>query len=314
MLDWLVSGGASLIGGLFSMSSQKKRDRANAEAARKANEANEARVNKMNADVRARAERAAAVPIVTNQQTSGSVDVAGMMAGAEAAGFNPVTWLRNGGMQAYAKTSSSSQLWNSQLMDAALAGSTIFQESAPPMQTAQGVGEVIGNALTTGASAWVNEASQERQNQFQMAMLGAQLQGANRSGSGSGRSMYVPTAFLGGSHNTANNSAVLSSKPGDGNFTAWPWMGTPHQLLESEYGEMPEYEGSSRYFRERLLPATVDAIGVPRDHAKEWQPVVDYYNKTLVPSAQAVSRYLKGGWYSDHPQGDPSDFNSWYWN
>lgn len=252
-LDWLISGATSLIGGLFSSMGQKSRDKKNAEAVRKANEANERRVTEMNADVRRRAEKAAAVPIVTNQQ--GSVDVKAMMQGAYDAGFNPATWLRNGGMQAYAK--SSTQVWNSQLMDAALSGSTIFQESMPPLSTATTTGEVIGNALTTGASAWIAEAQQERQNQFQMAMLNAQLEGANNANSTRGRSGYVPTAFLGGGYRDPKGSAVLasSSNPGgraDGP-SAWKKVvgADGHEYFVPDQNVMPDAE---LYITPALMP------------------------------------------------------------
>lgn len=310
-LDWLVSGGISLLGGLFSSMGQKSRDKKNAEAARKANEANEARVTKMNADVRRRAERAASVPIVTNQQTAGSVDVKGMMAGAEAAGFNPITWLRNGGMQAYARTTSSSQVYNSQLMDAALAGSTIFQESAPPLSTAQTTGEVIGNALNTGASAWVNEASQERQNQFQMGLLQMQLDGQNKPGAYSGRrSGYVPTAFLGGSHTTANNSAVLAGGTGD----AFKWVSGPngtYMVPNQEVLPSPEL-----YLSAALMP-WIDPSKAGQMGGAFQRMGDDFLNDIGNPFGEAISR---GNPWMTPPAplrkstGEtPSDYNAWFW-
>lgn len=280
MFDWLISGGASLISGLLGMGSEKARDKENAKRVREANERNEKRVQDMNADVRARADAAANLPIIVNQQ--GGVNVSEMMKGAEAAGFNPVTWLRNGAMAAYSTTSQ--QTWNSHAMDAALAGSEIFQESAPAMSTARGPGEVLGSALQTGASAWVAEAQQQRQDSFQLALMDMQLQGANRAGNVGPRSGYVPTAFLGGNGATSSGSAVLSSNPGWSGVNAPPgWMNTDTDKLSPRYGGAEAVEGWGMYLRERLLPGIMHDIGMPASAADEFQPVTDYWNKTVKP-------------------------------
>lgn len=239
-LGALIGGAASLVGGLFGKSSADKKDRQNARNQQKNDEANRKRVEAMNADVRARAEAAAKVPIVTTTSgfdksrviTSGSVDIAAMMAAAEKSGFNPVTFLRNGGMAAYAKSVTDTDrkygetqtVTGAHAMDAALAGQQIFQSAAPYQNQAPGYGEVFGNALTTGANLWVQDYNQKQQNAFQMQLMNAQLAGNNRAadrraasggnsprGGGSGFGT-VPKAYLTGSYETAAGVASLASK------------------------------------------------------------------------------------------------------
>lgn len=180
-----IGAGASLIGGLIGQSSKKKQEERNIRDQRNTDAANHRRVVEMNADVRRRAEAAAAVPIVTSgwERIASSVDVEGMMAAAEKAGFNPVTWLRNGGLAAYARTSRdySESVTGSRAMEAALAGSEIYQQGQAYQRTAPTQGEVFGNALAQFGSGVSEFLTQQQQNAFQMQLLNAQLQGNNRA-------------------------------------------------------------------------------------------------------------------------------------
>lgn len=306
MLGALISGGASLISGLFGMSSAKKRDRENARRQAESDARNEARVDAMNKDVRARAERAAAVPIITTSKSTGSVDIAAMMAGAEKAGFNPVTWLRNGGMQAYAINNNVQTTENSQLMDAALAGSTLFQGSPPTPSTAPGIGEVIGNALTTGASQWVREAEQDRQNNFQMQLLNAQLTGAQTRGAGGSRSFYTPTAYLTGTNvKTARNSAVLGGKSlledlyvpyRDNSATGGGrtvWLPNP-KIADSEQGVMAGWGTGG-----------LSVADEAKRQKSAWSDVGSWIAGKAMDvgrKASAISNYLGGPWGSPVPR------------
>lgn len=242
MLGSLIAGGASLLSGLGGLFGGRKRDKENAARQQanddfnqletaKYNHLNRADVIAMNAAVRARAEKAAKVPIVTTTQhgkvvtkdsgftentthSAGRVDWKTMMADAEKAGFNPVTWLQGGAMAAYtrlgastvrrsASTSTTTQgddvttVTGSGAMDAALAGQYIpspalFQKGTPAQSTAPTIGEVLGNAISAGASQFVSDLGVRNSENFQREMVNQQLQGVNRSGIGGGRSFYVP--------------------------------------------------------------------------------------------------------------------------
>lgn len=217
-LGALIGAGASLVGGLFGASSKRKQERQNAKAKQKNDEANLKRVLEMNADVRARAEAAASQPIVTTND----VDVEAMMAGAAKAGFNPVTWLRNGGLAAYAR----SKVTGSGAMEAALAGQTIFQAGDPIPKTAPTNGEVFGNALSQLGGGISDYMGQQQQNAFQMQLLNAQLDGNNRaaarraaSGNNSPNFMRslsggIPLKGLAGSYTTSRGSSAISGKLG----------------------------------------------------------------------------------------------------
>lgn len=244
-LGSLISAGASLASGLLGASSAQSARQKDLRDQDFRNQLNRGIINNMNADLRRRAEAAAQVPIVTTNvtdgwdnttvTTSGSVDIAAMMKAAEASGFNPVTFLRNGGMAAYAKTVSDSQrkynetststTTGSNAMEAALAGSTIFQYGAAPShQGLPTTASAFGNAITAGANQWVADYNQQQQNDFQMQLMNAQLAGNNQAASsrargmgGNGNSNYtsrsgsVPVANLGGSVNTSKGSGALSS-------------------------------------------------------------------------------------------------------
>lgn len=184
-LGSLITGGASLISGFLGMKGKEDQRKKDLRDQATRNQLNYDLIAAMNADVRARAEAAAKVPIVTtgSDVSTSSVDIAAMMKGAEASGFNPVTFLRNGGLAAYAKSTRNytESVTGSRAMEAALAGSEIFQHGAAPSQmSVPSMGEVFGNALTTGAGQYVSDMNQQQQNNFQMQLMNAQLQGNNR--------------------------------------------------------------------------------------------------------------------------------------
>lgn len=242
-LGALVSAGSSLIGGLLGKAGKEDQRKKDLRDQAVRNQLNFDLIASMNADVRARAEAAAKIPIVTTTEgydnstitSTGSVDIAAMMKAASDSGFNPVTFLRNGGMAAYAKTVTDNQRKYSETqtvtgahnMDAALAGQQIFQHGAAPSQmSVPSTGEVFGNAITSGANAWLQNYNQIQQNEFQSKLLDAQLAGNNQAAAqrargmgGSGNSNYdprrsgnVPQAHLNGDYSTGKGNAAMSSK------------------------------------------------------------------------------------------------------
>jgi hypothetical protein len=106
-LDALIGGAVSLVGGLFGRSDAKKRDKAAAEAAK--------------------------VPVVTDSDTSHTVDLPGLVAAAEASGFNPMTILNAGGLSAFTSTKQHTV--------------TTGQNAMAAVPTAPSVGSVIAQSV-----------------------------------------------------------------------------------------------------------------------------------------------------------------------
>lgn len=191
MLGSLISGGLSLLSGLFGRSSAQKRAAQEAAAIRQLNEQATANAAAMNDYVRKKAAAAAKVPIVT--KSVGKGNLAALVADAEAHGFNPLTVLRSGGQQFYAENTSTTT--GSTAMEAALAGTQLPALSAVIPQTqVPGIGEVIGNALSSFGSQWLSERTAAQNQANQMELINAQLKGAQTPGSYKGpRSFSVPS-------------------------------------------------------------------------------------------------------------------------
>lgn len=188
MLGALIGLGASLISGFGAKKQREKENRAAQAAA-----------DKMNADVRARAEAAAAKPITTEN----TVDMAGFMKAAEDHGFNPLTFLRSGALSLFTKSSVN----GSMNMEAALAGQYIPQMSSVPS-----TGEILGGALSSALAGFQNDRAQQAQNKFSMDLVNAQLKGAGFNGSSSAsRSFNVPSAVLSGPSRSSSGSGALAS-------------------------------------------------------------------------------------------------------
>lgn len=319
MLGALLTMGGSLLSGLLGQSDEKKRLKAqefarqqanvhNQQAIEAFNQRSEANANRLNAEIRKRADKAAKVPVVTQSsrhvtdtqvdtrhaETQSSVDIDGMMAAAEKAGFNPVTFLRAGGLQAYAKSvsdetgkhtqslweKSSQKVTGANAMDAALAGQHLpalmaYQEAGQDQSmNYPGTGEVLGSALKSGVDKFVSDLDQSRQNDFQRDLLERQLAGRNRSGVGGG-SMYVPYGVQYGGTSNNGGSGALGGGGGVSLFgTAInPDKGTSDANdFENRYGELGDWVGgaaaalSDAYKFIQTHPEMVEKkTGVPQD-------------------------------------------------
>lgn len=219
-LGALIAGGASLLSGLFGQSSAKKQARKEEKAIAAANAQAQLMADDMNRQARLRADAAALVPVqserenATTSVSQGGVDMAGFMSAAEEYGFNPLTFLRSGALSLFARTESATHSvdWEcttgERAMEAAQAGQYIPQLSPVISQTkVPSIGEVFGNALTTGVNQYLGDA--QRQRDFQNDMALAQLRGANRySGAPIERSFYGPAAFSSGGGTKTVNPAL----------------------------------------------------------------------------------------------------------
>lgn len=397
ILGALIGAGASLAGGALSMFSRNKQadeqralEENNRERINQFNARQAAAIKAENLAQRARLDKAVKVPVVsktvdsarrvtegarraqsitsatretssaTRQTQTGSVDVDGMMQAAAKAGFNPVTWLRNGGLQAYARTNtynsgqtvyrsgSSTRNYDSGGTTYSSGGSTststtgagamqaamvrgeipnpvIFQYGQQAQKT--GWGEVLGDALKTGGEIAVQGYNQDKQNQFQMDMLKAQIAGrnsnpANTSSSGASSAMSVPRSTQVGSVSTSRGNASLASDGGPKGTSLWlggeeirlPAGNSSSEDAESWFGEPGEMiqalnnigEAGQEYFDRKFMPyvkAGAAAVKLmkkqqtqPRISSPDWRwftPAEDSYT----PAREGLKRrYPKAKW------------------
>lgn len=211
----LVQGAASLFGGFGAASAQRDRDKANVRAVGEANRINDERAVEMNRQLRARADAAALVPVVTTtkygrtEQTSsyGDIDIDGFLEMSRRTGINPITMVRSGQLGLYGRTYSSTVTGGEDVvtttgeraMDAALAGQNIASVipntlyGTPPQNTMS----IMSGALSDGYGAYASVAQQDAQNAAQLEFLNRQL-AARRDTSMRGNMGSVAGGYVGG--------------------------------------------------------------------------------------------------------------------
>lgn len=211
MLGSLLMGGLSALGSLFGGSGKRKSEKdlqRRRDAATKAYNAEQVRItDKMNREVRARADRAASKPISVT--TVGDGNLAGLVADAERNGFNPLTVLRAGGQGLYAR--STQRTYGSEAMNAALAGQHMPQMAMAEQGYITSNAEVMGGAVNAGLGAMSQQLQQEWQNAAALDLVNAQLAGAQRQGAYQGsRSFFTPSATLAGGVTSASGNGALA--------------------------------------------------------------------------------------------------------
>lgn len=279
MLGSLIGTGISILGGLFGGNSKKKaqeaRDKHNVEAIRTANETNNKRAEDMNADVRARADEAAKVPVETysdsrtenwsKSESAGGFDADAFLAAADKTGINPISMMRSGMGSLFATNTSvgysgsqstgTTKTYGERAMDAALAGQNIYYDSPETLSgdAPQSTGETIGNALQSAGAAFSDYSAQQAQNDHQRAMLQDKLNaqasssgsnvstGGGGGGSGSGGAAVTTAGSFGGS---AGSGMSSGGDENEGGVTiggveienAPGWSDA--QTIEDEYGDV----------------------------------------------------------------------------
>lgn len=261
----LLAGGLSLLSGFGAQQSAKKQAKqqaANDYIANATNARNVGRTNAINTKLGQKLGKA----LVNSKQTvtehtqgsvtlnresgsdSGSdtdnysyVDTAAMMAAADAAGFNPVTFLNAGGMQAYTQTGSRTRGWErsfdnqTEITDLmvttkskghnAAAGYQLMAGLMSPqtfqMQSSQAVKipsmlETIGDAGTAALNQYNNDARHQSNQDFQREMLGKQLDAIQKNSgrnNNPSRSFYSPTTTTSGGKTVTSAGGALGSGP-----------------------------------------------------------------------------------------------------
>lgn len=181
-----------------------------------------------------------------------------MMAAAERSGFNPVTWLNAGAMQAYTVNWSRSLTAGHNAADAfkiMVPEYQLQQASQVPQQ--HSMLSAIGGALSAGANAFGTQYRADQAYDLQMGKLALGLSGIGTGvGSGGGLArQYLPSGNIkinGGSGSVSQTGALSSLpypqnwKPGDVNATN-PWYGlrvdptfADAEAFEARYGDIAQ--------------------------------------------------------------------------
>lgn len=296
----LLAGGLSLLSGFGAQQSAKKQAKTQAAhdlIARLVNEENIRRDNEVRANLAKDVAKKAKVitkklektPLVQKTETKGSVtssrtsdsktdnysyvDTEGMMKAAEAAGFNPVTFLNAGGLQAYTQTGSRTTLSDTQTditdmlvtntttghnaglsaqiqsqtdqFSAQLASPTTYQMSATQVGKIPSTMEVIGDAGTAALNAYRQDEARQNNQDFQREMLNTQLaaiqkaSGANKFGGGFGTvpsmSTSGGTTVTGGGGLTPKVGTVTNPWAGVGGVVSPSWPDA--ETVENRYAE-----------------------------------------------------------------------------
>lgn len=212
ILPGLISGGLSMLSGISSAKQAAKQSRLQYIQEETAHIKNNRRIQKANKANKKLGRELLATPMVTEEQSH--VDVAGMMAAAEASGINPITFVRNGGLQAYAGSKQTVTGHNAaaafQLMSP-----QVYTRGASTAPHSANIGGAVANGLSDGFNAFMDVVNRNQTQQFQKELLGMQLDAVQRSGFKGSRSFSVPTMKTSGSISTTKMVGGLAGMPGD---------------------------------------------------------------------------------------------------
>lgn len=209
LIGGLISGGISLISGLFGRKDAKKKVKSDEKAIAAANAANAYQAEM----TRLRAKEAAKIPIVTTQASG--VDMGGFLKAAEAGGFNPLTFLRSGALGSFTRTLTS--VTGSTAMEAALAGAGNGGGGASVMPVMSnvnvpGIGSIAANAFGAGFNTYLDLDSQRKAESYQAAMLEAQIHGMGTKPTSGGKGYTPSGVFTGGIIQKGDNAALSTSQ------------------------------------------------------------------------------------------------------
>lgn len=273
-----LSAAGSLLGGIGAKQASAKQARLQSIQDAIAREANEKTLREVNAKRESLGRELLTVPEEheSSSESGNWVDVDGMMAAAERAGFNPVTWLNAGGMQAYqqAWTRSSTRSVGHNAADAfklMTPDYSLAQASQVPQQ--HSMLSAFGGALTAGANAFGTQYRADQSYDVQMARL---MAGTANQGMGLSTNNGLSTALsfggggVGGTGAVSSKSGAVSDlpypanwKPGDVNVTnpggRWFVDSTvaDAEAYEARYGDVAqEVAGASNLFQDTIRAVT----------------------------------------------------------
>ncbi|AXH76453.1 MAG: hypothetical protein [Microviridae sp.] len=212
----------------------------------------------------------------SESSTRSYVDYRRMMADGEAAGFNPVTWLQHGAMQAYTATDTlgvnqqdygswdeTTETRSGHNVAAAL--SFMVPETAlkqaTQVQRVPSMFEAFGDAITAGTNMFANQYNRQQSQDWNVENMMNRFNLSSMGGGGTNNSVSSGGRITSGGAASGNRSLTSTSTPGDlGEGQAYGLPGVGGKLEETD--------------RDKWTEAQVQAMlssgdGIPRT---KWMP------------------------------------------
>ena len=184
ILPGLLTGGASLISGLFNKKKNNKGmmssiSKSNQERIAKANAQEVAWIERVQASMK----RASKAPVI---------DVEKFHKDAERLGFNPVTYLQSGALSMYNQRADA--MATAQILASKTPYHYYERDTGQLQESGMSTGEAFGNALTSGVSAYLSAQQQIDQNDFAKQMQATAIAAQNQRYGGRSTSQQFAAA------------------------------------------------------------------------------------------------------------------------
>lgn len=204
LLGAALSGGLSLLSGLGAQKSAKSQQRRQIAMDEENRRYNQYVTDLANSHNEALGRELANVPVVTHSR----VDVDNMMEDAARAGFNPVTWLQSGALQAYTQSAvtgaNAAEGFRMMMHSPALStGSTAI--NIPSSLS------VVGDAGQAALKSYQTDDRLMQSQAFQERMLGLKLSQLQSGGGRSGMPGFGSTPFIQSSGNYVTRGGMAST-------------------------------------------------------------------------------------------------------
>lgn len=259
ILPALAQGAVSALGGIASGNAAAKQSRLAMIQHAMTEKANREAIDGANFVNREFGANLLATPLnhQVSSEVKGSVDYEGLMKAAEASGINPITFIRNGGLAAFAKQNTShSELTTGHNAAAAyqLMSPTIFQGSAGPQQVLGDNASAIWGGVQAGLNTFMDQFNRQNTQNFQMDLLNRQLQG-QQANTMLRNSFYTPGFATSGSIRTSAGTGGLSGE------AVKPTMATPEFMNPHPWGAFMKVDPT-----QPSMDAVTNAYGEPAEY------------------------------------------------
>lgn len=314
LLGAALSGGLSLMSGIGGMQSAKKQAKTQARMDEFARVWNQQEMDSAEERNNQLGDELLNVPLT--ERSRSFVDVERMMFDANRAGFNPVTWLNAGGMQAYTASETLTTGHNAvaafdlKRRVPQLIGASTAQSIPSPLSVIGDAGQAALKSYQTDDRLLSSQAFQER---LLGIRLNAMQQGTGTAGFGSAGGVVSSGGSTG---KAAALSPYYENKPQEVTPSVNGWdegRGNPSiqyfqtpsggfmPAMSTKYKEASEDDFLSEipwHFQNRILPMLGYNLSPPRDMlygAERWvfNPFTQQYEKTTEPRASKESFDVK---------------------
>lgn len=337
-----LSAGASLLSGIGNQRAAKKQAKTQAAKEYIANELNKRNIMRTNEAKRKLAlklgkELKNTKEVTTQDHAGGSrqdnysyVDTAGMMAAAEASGFNPVTFINAGGLQAYTQTGSLSADWSQDTetrtghnavavanLKAQLMTPETFLMDAGVAQNIPDIYSVLGDAAGAGIKAYSDQANVNDAQSLQRELLNTKLAAIQKnaqSNRSSGSLTSVPSISTSGGTRTSGSASGGGAGASGGLSKGGTWE-NPKPLPQDDD---VKYTNPHISYGGRVNPFLADAGGAWTQRYGEGVEILAGFGIAAADAKENMSpfyrRYLglddkRSGW--DRLFGEANDAAKW---